>query len=100
MTQRAKQPRHLTLEQHRRLGIWLKTTRDGLIHTRLPYAATSPIQRALTKTITAIDTLRCRLDSQLAKEAGSQFETRVYYPGHTAPDTPSVLAEVEAEHEA
>lgn len=87
---------HLTLEQHRHLGLRLKAMRDGLVRLRLPYPKSYPSQKALTRAIRAIDSLRCRLDGQLAKETWDHFDPRVYYPGHTAPDTPSILDEVEA----
>lgn len=61
----------------------LKDMRDAIIplSCELPYPKTSQAMRRMSKVLTALDELRCVLDSQAANDLGGDFSTRIYYPG-------------------
>ena len=75
----------LTVDEHRELGRQLlaaKTTvQNALLLVSHRYGTSKlPVAKA-RRAEHAIDTLRCQLDSQAARDLGPAFDTRLYYPG-------------------
>ena len=77
--------RALTPDEHRCTGAELKRRRDWLGGLILSYAERyGKTHRTTRKAIAAekaIDSLRCALDGQFAKDWPDEFDTRAYYPG-------------------